>query len=62
MQSIGGNLSQGSDDFSDINGKEVVQISDLIKNTVDISHLSSGFYVVNIDDGKQKITKKLIIE
>ena len=46
----------------DVFGKEVVQMSDLIKNKADISHLSSGVYFVNIYDGKQKITEKLIIE
>jgi hypothetical protein len=57
-------FSDGNIQFSisDISGKEVVQISNLMKNTVDISHLSSGFYFVNIDDGKQKTIKKLIIE
>ena len=58
------NFSDGNIQFniSDISGKEVVQIPHLIKNTVDVSNLSSGLYFVNIDDGKQKITKKLIIE
>jgi hypothetical protein len=58
------NLSDRNIQFSisDISGKEVVQISNLMKNTVDISHLSSGLYFVNIYDEKQKITKKLIIE
>jgi hypothetical protein len=58
------NLSAGNVQFSisDISGKEVVKIPDLRRNTVDISHLSSGLYFVNVDDGKQKITKKLIIE
>ena len=58
------NLSDGNVQFciSDISGKEIVKIPNLMKNKVDVSHLSSGLYFVNIDDGKQKITKKLIIE
>jgi len=48
--------------ISDINGKEVVKTSNLITNTVDVSDFSSGVYFVNIYDGKQKITEKLIIE
>ena len=58
------NFSDGDIQFSisDISGKEIVRIPNLMKNTVDTSHLSSGLYFVNIDDGKQTITKKLIIE
>jgi hypothetical protein len=48
--------------ISDISGKEVLQIPNLTKSTVDISHLSSGLYFVNMDDGRQKTSKKLIIE
>jgi len=48
--------------ISDISGKEVLQIPNLTKNTVDISHLSSGLYFVNIDNGKYKTSKKLVIE
>jgi len=48
--------------ISDISGKEVLQIPNLTKNTVDISHLASGLYFVNIDNGKYKTSKKLVIE
>ena len=48
--------------ISDISGKEVLQIPNLTKRTVDISHLSSGLYFVNIDNGKYKTSKKLVIE
>ena len=48
--------------ISDISGKEVLQIPNLTKNTVNISHLASGFYFVNIDNGKYKTSKKLVIE
>ena len=48
--------------ISDISGKEIVQTTTLIKNIFDISYLSSGLYFVNIDDGKQQMIKKLIIE
>ena len=48
--------------ISDISGKEVLQIPNLTKNTVAISHLASGVYFVNIDNGKYKTSKKLVIE
>ena len=48
--------------ISDISGKEVLYISNMTKNTVNISHLASGFYFVNMEDGRKKMSKKLIIE
>ena len=48
--------------ISDISGKEVLQISNLSSTPIDISHLATGLYFVTITDGKQKTTKKLIIE
>tara|TARA_Y100000780_G_C13578919_1_gene375932 strand:- start:27 stop:878 length:852 start_codon:yes stop_codon:yes gene_type:complete len=58
------NFSDGNIQFSisDISGKEVLQIPNLTKNTVDISHLASGLYFVSMDDGKYKTSKKLVIE
>jgi len=48
--------------ISDISGKEVLYISNMTKNTVNISHLASGFYFVHMEDGRKKMNKKLIIE
>ena len=48
--------------ISDISGKEVLYISNMTKNTVNISHLASGFYFVHMEDGRKKMSKKLIIE
>ena len=47
--------------ISDVSGKKVLEISNLIKTSINISHLPSGLYLVNISDGNQKISKNLII-
>lgn len=48
--------------ISDISGKEVLYMPNITKNIVNISHLASGFYFVNMDDGRKRTSKKLIIE
>ncbi|MEC8852984.1 MAG: T9SS type A sorting domain-containing protein, partial [Bacteroidota bacterium] len=48
--------------ISDVSGKEVLYIPNITKNTVNISHLASGLYFVNMNDGRKKMSKKLIIE
>ena len=46
----------------DINGKQVLQSDSIVQNTIDVSNLKSGIYLLQVETKEGKATRKLVKE